>query len=83
VVNRVIPDPQHEDMIYITTFGGGVGTVRRWVTPARWMRLPRRWRRIDDSDISTRLSFRAERGICSRLEVKELQIPRAKSGRSE
>ncbi len=27
--NRVIPDPQHEDMIYITTFGGGV-----WHGPA-------------------------------------------------
>jgi photosystem II stability/assembly factor-like uncharacterized protein len=28
-VNRVIPDPQHENMIYITTFGGGV-----WHGPA-------------------------------------------------
>ena len=28
-VNRVIPDPQHEDLIYITTFGGGV-----WHGPA-------------------------------------------------
>jgi photosystem II stability/assembly factor-like uncharacterized protein len=27
--NRVIPDPQHEDLIYITTFGGGV-----WHGPA-------------------------------------------------
>ena len=27
--NRVIPDPQHDDMIYITTFGGGV-----WYGPA-------------------------------------------------
>jgi photosystem II stability/assembly factor-like uncharacterized protein len=28
-INRVIPDPQHDDMIYITTFGGGV-----WHGPA-------------------------------------------------
>jgi photosystem II stability/assembly factor-like uncharacterized protein len=28
-VNRVIPDPQHENMIYVTTFGGGV-----WHGPA-------------------------------------------------
>ena len=28
-INRVIPDPQHKDMIYITTFGGGV-----WHGPA-------------------------------------------------
>jgi len=28
-INRVIPDPQHEDLIYITTFGGGV-----WHGPA-------------------------------------------------
>jgi len=28
-INRVIPDPQHEDQIYITTFGGGV-----WHGPA-------------------------------------------------